>query len=505
MTSLPAPWPRRLVGLLVLMGLACALYVFAALLVRLHLDHAAQHTMGRLKDGKTPWHWQFEQPDDLIAGRVFGSARLRRSAHGLEIRSQDGSRVEVGFPIDTPLDLRRGGILQLQFKTTGPRAPHLDIRVMPQLLGASCQAALPDRPDGRWRLDQLDWRGPPQAGCSPPHAATLLRLGIRQRAGDAVILHAARLLPTPGLHAPDPRVALAIAPDPDRLGTEIKALASTPLTQWPLARLPSRAGPQRQLALRDAIRARAPGSIVLGPDAMTTTMSVHIPGSSWVVLALYAVALVLLEWHRASVSPMDRMLLSLDVLAAVFGLLWLIAGLHLGPGTALPDILVAGLGGLFALRLARIRLPGAWSWWGHWRDYAAPFAPLVILLPLLLTYGHAYRVPSASSMAIYLGWAVIQQALMLVVVLRRLEWIARSNLTAILACALLFALMHTPNARLMVLCLAAEAWWGIVFLRRRALLPIALAHAFFALALQAGLAGGWLRSLEVGARYFMTG
>jgi membrane protease YdiL (CAAX protease family) len=71
-------------------------------------------------------------------------------------------------------------------------------------------------------------------------------------------------------------------------------------------------------------------------------------------------------------------------------------------------------------------------------------------------------------------------------------------------CALLFALLHTPNARLMLLCFAAELWWARCFMRDRAVVPVALAHAICALLLQAGLSGGWLRSLEVSARYFLA-
>jgi membrane protease YdiL (CAAX protease family) len=71
----------------------------------------------------------------------------------------------------------------------------------------------------------------------------------------------------------------------------------------------------------------------------------------------------------------------------------------------------------------------------------------------------------------------------------------------VLLTALAFALLHTPNGVLMQLCFVAELAWAWWFLHRRAIFPVALAHAGSALLLQACLAGGILRSLEVSARF----
>nr|WP_255436733.1 CPBP family glutamic-type intramembrane protease [Rhodanobacter sp. PCA2] len=92
---------------------------------------------------------------------------------------------------------------------------------------------------------------------------------------------------------------------------------------------------------------------------------------------------------------------------------------------------------------------------------------------------------------------------MLAVVLRRLEGGRLPAGLAVLLCALVFALMHTPNGVLMQLCLLAELWWAWCFRRSRALLPVAAAHAACALVVEASLAGGLLRSLEVSARFFL--
>ena len=68
--------------------------------------------------------------------------------------------------------------------------------------------------------------------------------------------------------------------------------------------------------------------------------------------------------------------------------------------------------------------------------------------------------------------------------------------------ALTFALMHTPNASLMLATFAGGLWWCALFLRERALLPIAVSHAASALVLIALLPQDWLYSAEVSARFF---
>jgi membrane protease YdiL (CAAX protease family) len=65
-----------------------------------------------------------------------------------------------------------------------------------------------------------------------------------------------------------------------------------------------------------------------------------------------------------------------------------------------------------------------------------------------------------------------------------------------------FALMHTPNAALMLATFGGGLCWCALYLRERALLPIAVSHALSALALIALLPPNWLYSAEVSARFF---
>jgi membrane protease YdiL (CAAX protease family) len=108
--------------------------------------------------------------------------------------------------------------------------------------------------------------------------------------------------------------------------------------------------------------------------------------------------------------------------------------------------------------------------------------------------------PTAGRALLYIGWAFVQQWVILAVVAALLAR-ALPRPAAVLLAALAFALLHTPNGLLMQLCFVAELGWAWWYLHHRALLPVALAHAFSALLLQACLAGGILRSLEVSARF----
>jgi hypothetical protein len=492
----------RAIDLLLLVLMAAALYVFAAILVRGYLDHSGDQSMASLDAGRSPWHWTFRRTDDLVAGRVFGAARLHRVQNGLRIRSLDGTAVEVGFPLAAPLDLRRAGRLHLDHASG--KSVRLDLRVMAPGEAGSCMATLPASAGPTWGLSGLDWlHGMTGRPCSVPSHVSMLRLRIQQPAGADFTLRSAELLPAQGMQAPRSSNALPISTSVRDSARQLADLSKTPESRWPLARLPARTGPQTQLDLRDTIRSTVPGSIVIGPDGAHKARSLNMCGLSWSLVLVYAGFLLLLERRRYSDAPCSHLYLLLDTVGALFGPLWLIAGLRLGPHPAWPDLLIACMGLAWAMRLSRLPMAPAWTWFGQPRDYPAPFALALVLAPLVLLFGHAPHAPEPGRVLLYMGWALLQQWLMLTVVLRRLEHVFMREATAVITCALLFALMHTPNARLMLLCLLAEAWWAHAFLRRRALVPIALAHAVMALAIEASLAGGWLRSLEVGARYFM--
>ncbi|HET7359747.1 MAG TPA: CPBP family intramembrane glutamic endopeptidase [Rhodanobacteraceae bacterium] len=470
---------RRGVGVLVFAAAAVlaavALYLFAAALTTRALDQAARADLGAYAAGRSPWHWTLRRPDDVVAGHAFGKAVLSAHDGALQVRSLDGSAWDIGLPLERDADLQHASRLRVVLSTTQPLHAWLEVRQ--HLQSPVCLASVP-APVGAattWQLDTLAWRHFDGQACASPTRAALLRLRVQQPAGSVVTLTSAALL----------------------------ARANLRVADLPLVRLPAHGSPQRLLALRDLAYAAAPGAVVVPHrfDAAAPRPAAAAEVTPWAILGIYALVLLGLAMR----PPPRPWRAWLDVAACMAGPLWLIAGLHLGEHTA-PVYLIA-----FALAIAyaawlqmRERRPAHWHWLGDARAWLAPWLVLPVAVLLALAFAHGWRAPGALHVAAYLAWAALQQWLMLAVVLRRLENALPWAAGAMLVTALLFALLHTPNARLMLLCFGAELWWAWCFRRGRAVLPIAAAHAACALLLQATLAGGWLRSLEVGARYFLA-
>ena len=103
----------------------------------------------------------------------------------------------------------------------------------------------------------------------------------------------------------------------------------------------------------------------------------------------------------------------------------------------------------------------------------------------------------------YLAWAALQQYLICVVLADRLSLVGLPPRWIAFAAALVFALLHTPNAALMLATFAGGLIWSATWVRHRALLPIVAAHVASATILLACLPPEILRSAEVSARFFL--
>jgi membrane protease YdiL (CAAX protease family) len=163
------------------------------------------------------------------------------------------------------------------------------------------------------------------------------------------------------------------------------------------------------------------------------------------------------------------------------------------------DTAMIAVGLAYAAALEWRARPRDWTLLAPARAWIVPLLPaLAALAAWAALRGTA---PEPLPALRYLGWALLQQFMLQVIVARRLQ-VAGNREAATLATAALFALLHAPNTPLMLLTFAGGLLWTAWFLRRRALLPVALAHAAAAL-LIGGLVApdAWLRSLEVGARY----
>ncbi len=481
------------------------LHVLALGLVTRELVREAAPDQAAWSTGTTPWHWQLQRPADVVAGRAFGAAELVADADGLRARSLDGSAYEIGLPLSRDADLLRAPRLRVTLAATRP--PHLWLTLRQRLDAPLCMAAVPWLPGSgiaTWSLDTLRWARPDGVPCARPLRAALLRLRVQQATGGTVRFGAIALLPRANLrigHA----TRLSAAPDAAR--RQLAELAAqSPADVVPRVRLPAQVPAQRLLTLRDLAHAVLPAAIVLPATSVPAVVAAHVPAKpspvrAWAGVGAYALVLM----YLALWPPRGRWRPWLQAAACVAGPLWLIAGLHLGLHTAPAHAAAFVLGLAFAAWIEFRSGTVDWRWLGAGRDWLWPLLPLSAALVLALAFSHGMHAPSAGRLVAYLGWASLQQWLMLVVVLRRLRVsLPAAPAAAVFACAIVFALLHTPNAQLMLLCFLAELWWGWCFLRSRVLLPVAVAHAACALLLQATLAGGWLRSLEVSARYFLA-
>lgn len=481
---------------LALLGLLLGMRVLSAGMTATHLRHHSERLLATLQSGEPLWHWAPRVPEDLIAGRAFGAASLTADHSGLRMTSVDGSPYQVGLRLAQPIDLAHWPLLVIQGRSSAPGKLGL---IRQAAAEPACQAADAVRlPRGAFTLTldlrALAWQPP----CYPPSVADMLRLEPHMPAGatlqvQQIALRApamAPLLPFPAREVPaDPgQLAGWIAPQRDGSAT-------------PLLRLPAHASAETLLGLRDRLRQHWPAALlVVGDRALEPAPAVRAaPAFLWATSALYLAGLLWLGLRPRQ----GRALGWLELGAILFGPLWLIAGLQWGSSDPQPAALAFAAALVYALRTPWRKSSPEWHWLGSWQSTWLALVPLPIALGLVALLGHHGRVPAPGAIAIYLLWAILQQWLMLAVVMRRLGALLPARNAVILLTATLFALMHTPNGALMQLCLLAECWWAWCFLRTRALLPIAVAHAACALLVQAGLVGTVLRSMEVSERFFL--
>ncbi|WP_049622617.1 CPBP family glutamic-type intramembrane protease [Frateuria defendens] len=483
-----------------------ALRVGAARLTAAHLLAEAGQELAQLQAGQPLWQWQPRQPDDFVAGRAFGQAKLVRDAGGIRAVSLDGSPFELGLPIAQGLDLAHWPWLDLDMVAETPAA--LELIWQAGSTEPPCLAAVgPLRPGtARQRIDlrRLAWRSADGDCALPPHA-WMLRLRLTLPPGRSLRLLAA------ALHADSAALGPAVGTTdgisvPPGLPTGLARidLAATTghLPAVPLFRLPAGASAEDQLALRDRARLYRPAALVAPADAAIHPQAEARAAGwpAWTVCAAYLLALLALARWKPAGAPGTW----LEILAIAAGALWLIAGLQWGGHPAPPATMAFVAALLYAAWAEWRRRPRDWHGSAPWPAWAWSLALVPAALALVGLWGHAFVPVPARHALTYLGWAALQQWLLLAVLMRRLESVLPRPSWAIVPTAVLFALLHTPNGMLMQLCLVAELWWAWGFRRWPGLLPVAMAHAACALLVESGLAGSaLLRSMEVSARFFL--
>ncbi|WP_448098274.1 CPBP family glutamic-type intramembrane protease [Luteibacter yeojuensis] len=451
-----------------------ALPRFGATVVRAAIESGSAADRIAFAAGDSPWSWRFRERDDVVAGRAFGSGVLTVVENGLAFRATDGSAMEIGLPLARPVDVRRMDRLRLRAEASAPGSYAWVVRetltgpLRRASLGVFAAGPLPPA----LRLAPLDWTDPAGRPVTPPARAAMLRLELTLPAAATFTLHEASLI-----------------------------AGSGPI-QPPVGALPSRLSAEGLLAWRDHARAADP-LVTFGSGTTASPAHAWLP---WLPPIAYLLALggfVGSALRRRQRRPIVEAGAARDLIEAALvlvGPLWFIAGLGLSDRPDPPGVVMFVAGAAYAFFLNATRALPRWHWLGTWRAAGWPLLAVPVALCVVVFFGHAPSWPPLGRVAVYVGWALFQQWLMLAVVGALLAR-ALPRPLAILLTALAFALLHTPNGLLMQLCFVAEFGWAWWYFHRRALLPVALAHALSAVLLQAGLAGGLLRSLEVSARF----
>ena len=487
-------------GYLLAAAIVCVvLSALAARITAAQLQDQAQWQLARVQANEPLWEWRFRKPHDLIAGRAFGSAKVSVDDDALTMTSTDGTPYELGLPIAWSLDLAHWPLLQLELKSSDRGELGL---VVTNPSGVSCLAlnagALsPDTASLRIDLRGLTWKTASGAPCPAPSVVQMLRLRIQAPEHATLRLASVSLLTTEPMQLsqqstidlPDEATGMGI----DRFVDRAQDMA------MPLFHLPDGIDAEAMLSLRDQLRTRWPAALIVpaGVTPQAVTPSSH-HSVWWAACVVYLLALIWLAFRPFK----GNWRAWFEIAGCLLGPLWLIAGLHWGLYPTPLGFTAFGAGLLFAFVIERRHLPRLWRWPSSRRDWLWPFAPFVLTVLLTILYGHTLSLLPLGHAFAYFGWAWVQQWLMLIVIMRRFEQALYRPGWAVIATAIVFALLHTPNGMLMQLCFVGELWWAWCFLRSRSVLPIALAHAACALLVESGLVGGLVRSLEVSARFF---
>lgn len=472
--------PAAVATVVATIGMALALLFFAlprfaTTVVRTAIERDSAVDRAAFARGESPWAWRFRDAGDLVAGRAFGAGKLSSSPQGLVVQARAVTGFEIGLPLRRDADLARTGAFHLDAAASAPGRYGLTVRQTLDSPGLRADLGTlgpgPLATDAV-RLDRLAWTDERGAAVPAPRRLAMLRLRALLPVGETLTLRGAYLSLT---DARSPAAPASVT-------------------------LPVGLTPEALLAWRDKVRIRDP-LVTFGNDD-TAPRKVDAPGTdgtatdwhAWLAPSLYLLLLIARHrLRRGSAGPTDAAL-------AVLGPVAFIASLGLSFHPAPNDVALFAVGVAYAGLLAAQRRLPPWGWLARWRVAWVPALALPAALVVAAIAGHAPAWPPIGRVLVYLAWATFQQWLILAVVAALLDR-AWHRPFAILGTATVFALLHTPNGLLMQLCFVGELGWAWWYLRHRALVPVAVAHALSAVVLQACVSGGALRSLEVSARY----
>jgi membrane protease YdiL (CAAX protease family) len=507
--------------------LVCALLVLFAFdrlarhQLREHLNASASATLGALLHGHSPHRWNAQQPADIVAGRVFGSDDAHFVDDGFRFRSE-GRPVDIGLVLKRDLDLLRYSTLETRFQSA--HAGTISVLVRETLDGPLCLGApLPFAAEVTTvsiALDRLSWTCEDTAPKAPERAA-MLRLRFDLSKGNALTLVEAALQPQdpPDAEKLD-RLELPILPAPDEAHAFERALArianDRSAGNWRVVQLPLDGRIEQVLAARDRVYAVLPDAIIIGNgsfnDVAKQARKWQEPPpakpsapSSWIQLTAYALLLLALRLR----PPLGLRLRGTLELIGICALpLWLVVGGHIGDNLTAPQLSAIAITLGFAFSLLIGGAPAQPSARTLKRGWWVALGSILLTVALIVGVAGAplpESLPGYERIGHYLVWAAVQQFLICVLVSERIERVTGSARLGLIGAAIVFGLLHTPNAMLMQLTFVAGLIWVWNWQRHRALLANIVAHAACGLLLTLSLPVHWLHSAEVSARFFLGG
>jgi len=485
------------VWLLAVLTVAASLHGLAQWQLRRQLVHEAAVFLAPLARGDTPYRWALRDTSDLVGRRPFGNCDYAFDSSGLLLRR--GSRsCEIGVPLHAALDLKRFDRIEI---TSNTPLPPFSLVVRERLDQPQKIASIDPTQSVPLQvmLGQLAWRFDTHEASPAPPRAAMLRLRFGELAQDVRVQAIALWTQSPQDWSSASWLSADSATDP------------LTLAQFPLFRIDG-SRPETVLRSRDVLQEREPATLVVfGADVGRIPAAVReIPPAAarpkqiWPWVMVVAVTLAMLASFARSTDPGRTR----SVLQAVIALalpVWLVVGLQLGDDIEAPAIAAIAVVLLYAIALTWTYRMTPWRWIGSSRAWAAAASAPLLALGTVLILGRpgVYATTSVASLASYALWALLQQYLICVVFADRLD---RARLPArwtVLASAGVFALLHAPNAALMLATFCGGLIWSAQWLRERSLVPIALSHATAALILGSGLPPAVLRSAEVSLRYYL--
>lgn len=489
-------------GLLLAAALACFLLSDRAL--QQHLSEQAFAALETLRGGATPFDWRFRSPRELVRGGTLEGEPAQALPEGLAVEL-DGHAVQLSLNLDgRAIDPLRYPRLYLALESSAP----LSMRLLAEALPNGRRLLSPALPlQTGSQVLRLPLSLVTGSGEAAPGALSALVLHVEAPPGTRVLLRRARIEPGDWVAALDwPPARQPLPRGPDALSAAAQAYGRQALP-WPIFELDPRwQRPERALADIDAVRELIPAAIVLPAQPH----AVRPPAQAW---PTFISAALLFAWGcfllLLRLRPEPRRHWP-DLLVVFVPGLWLVLSGQFAPDTPTWASVLIAMSLAYGLSL----LPAGWA--------AASAAPSALLrvwgLPLLASLALALLLamlaarldtaelppPDAGKLLRYALWVAVQQALLGPVLCRGLRadlgWPA--PVVAALA-ATIFALLHLPNLTLALLTLLGGWLWALHWLRYGRWLPLALSHWIAALACFRFLPEHWLRSAEVGSRFFM--